>query len=263
MLPFIDFFGVKISSYGLCMLAAIIFVVLLSAKEAKKRQIQFEDVIVISAFILAFFVFGAGLLYTVVTYSFEDIVSQIKKGDFIFIKNVGLVFYGGLLFGILGAFIGARVTRVSIKNAEEIFVPYIPLGHAIGRVGCFLAGCCRGMEYDGFLSIQYSRSIFPEETSARYFPTQILESVLNVILFVCLSAVRKRKRKPFDLLFIYLLEYSVMRFFVEFLRGDSIRGLYWKLSTSQWISIFLILISSIYFITKMVYLKKLKYNKEK
>lgn len=258
MLPYINVFGVKVSSYGLCMLIGIVIVTLLSIRDAKKKDIIFEDILIVVAFIVAFFVVGAWTLYTIVTFSFYDIIDYIRRGDFSFINNGGLVFYGGLFSGIIGALIGIKICKLPLYETEEIFVPYISLGHAIGRVGCFLAGCCAGIEYQGIFAIHYKNSLIGLSSGKGYFPTQLLEAVLNVFISLSLLKSRKSKRKTCDLLFLYLLEYSVMRFFVEFLRGDNVRGIYFNLSTSQWISMFLFLISALYLLIGF-----LEANKEK
>lgn len=254
MLPYLNIFGVKIASYGLCMLLGIVVVALLSIRQAKKKEIKLEDHIIIMAFVIAFFIFCAWLLYIIVTYSFRDIINLIFNKDFSFLNEGGLVFYGGFIGGILGAFIGIRVTKTKPLYVEDILVPYIPIGHAIGRIGCFLAGCCRGIEYEGIFSVKYKFSLFGEFTKG-YFPTQLLEAMLNVFIFISLLKYRKRKRKTCDLLFAYILEYSLVRFFIEYLRGDSIRGIYLKLSTSQWISIVLVFVAGLYYIMRTVCFK--------
>lgn len=246
MCPYLTFFGIKLSSYGIFMLLGILTVSLLSIRRAKKHNIKFEDVIIVTAFIIGFFIFGAWLLYITVTYSFKELLEMLYERDFSFLNNGGLVFYGGLLSGIIGAFLGLKFTKIEHLYAEDIFVPYVPLGHAIGRIGCFFAGCCRGMKYEGIFSVRYNYDLFGNVSNEEYFPTQLLEATMNVFIFLTLLIYRRRKRKVYDLLFLYIFEYAVFRFFIEYFRGDFVRGIYFNISTSQWISILLVVICFVY-----------------
>ncbi len=257
MFPFINVFGKDISSYGVCMALSIILVVCLAVRWGRKTKVPFENYLIIASFTVIFFLFGASLLYILVTWSLPQIFSFIKNGDYTFLKNIGLVFYGGLISGVFGALLGCKISKTSIYIAEESIVPYVPLGHSIGRVGCLMAGCCNGMEYNGIFSVSYINPIFPDLVGKSFFPVQILEAIINVVISFLLLSFRRRKRKTCYLLFLYLFLYSFSRFFIEFLRGDIIRGLFWKLSTSQWISVFIILISTFFFLWKFA-VKKMK-----
>lgn len=111
-------------------------------------------------------------------------------------------------------------------------VPILPLGHAVGRMGCLFAGCCHGLEYSGPLAVK-SLLISAEKT---YFPIQAVEALLNLAIFIFLLHYAKNKRPAYHILCVYLLTYSVLRFILEFYRGDLIRGGFLIFSTAQWIS---------------------------
>lgn len=108
-------------------------------------------------------------------------------------------------------------------------------------IGCLLAGCCYGIVYDGFGAIHYANAVSGLPYAQGYFPVQLLEAVLNLGVCVILLGKAKRQQKDFDLLFIYLEYYAVVRFFLEFLRGDTTRGIYAGLAISQWISLAILL----------------------
>lgn len=126
-----------------------------------------------------------------------------------------------------------RLLKIHMQKLEESVVPYIPLGHAIGRIGCLLAGCCHGFEYSGAFAVK--NILFLEGGTC--FPIQAVEALLNIPIMAVLLLYSKKERPKYSILSLYLLMYSVMRFFTEFFRGDEIRGGFWLLSTSQWISI--------------------------
>ena len=206
---------------------------------AKKENILFEDIAIIGATSVMSGLLGGFLLYLSVTYSLDDIVEMVKKGDYGFLRG-GLVFYGALIAGVLGGIIAVRITKAPLVSVERCVVPFIPFGHAIGRVGCVLGGCCHGAPYDGFGAIHYPNSLFGLDPNQGYFPVQLLEAVALICIGFLLLWRRRKAHKQCDLLFMYLGLYAVARFFIEFLRGDKIRGLAGGISTSQWVSLLLI-----------------------
>lgn len=231
--------------YGLCMVAAVFLVALLTIRDTSKIGIPFEDVLIVGALAVGVGIICGGGLYILVTYSWQQIVSMIQQGDFRFL-NSGIVFYGGLLGGIGGALVGCRLGKRKLAQLVPWIIPYIPWGHAIGRIGCVMAGCCYGVAYDGPLALHYPSAVSRLSPEQGYFPTQLLEAVLNLGLGMLLLYARKKGRQAFDLLFLYLGGYGIIRFCLEFLRGDSVRGVYGWFSTSQWISILLIAVAAVY-----------------
>jgi phosphatidylglycerol:prolipoprotein diacylglycerol transferase len=110
--------------------------------------------------------------------------------------------------------------------------------HSFGRIGCFFAGCCYGIKYQGPFSITFLDSIAGPNHVA-LFPIQLLESFINVLVSIFLIFYSKKDRLPGKIFGIYLMLYSLIRFFLEFLRGDIIRGKLFGITTSQWISLLL------------------------
>lgn len=236
MYPHINIGIFTIGSYGLCMAVAFLLVSISAIRKGRKIGVRPEDVLIIAAFAIGMALFFGNLLYIFVSYPISAILEYIKNGDFSFFEG-GIVFYGGLFGGVLGAVLGLRLTDCKFSQLEEIAVPYIPLGHAIGRIGCTLAGCCFGVPYDGIFAIHYPHSLIGLPAEQGYFPVQPLEALLNTGVFLFLLFYSRKKREPFVLLCMYLTIYSVIRFVLEFFRGDKFRGIYFNLSVSQWISI--------------------------
>lgn len=155
----------------------------------------------------------------------ENIAAMIIGG--------GFVFYGGL-FGAMGALLlYCRLKKLDRAMVFNIIVPCFPLFHFFGRIGCFMSGCCYGIPCSfGFEMVS--------APGVLRFPVQLAEAVCNVIILIVLL-VLERKRPHTDLLKVYLLSYAICRFILEFLRGDEIRGIWLFLSTSQWISLGIII----------------------
>lgn len=240
MYPFLNIFSISVPLYGLCMITGIFLVAFLAYWKGKPLGFPSENIVLIMACVLGGALIVGQLFYMIITYSISGLFEMISNGDFSFLKNSGIVFYGGLIGGIIGGLLGKKIIKTDLQTLELLFVPYVPLGHAIGRVGCFLAGCCYGMEYSGPLAVYYPHSLAGVSPDVGYFPVQLLEAFLDILIFVALWKFCRKERKKFDIISMYLFLYSVMRFGTECLRGDSIRGVYFGISTSQWISIALI-----------------------
>ena len=128
---------------------------------------------------------------------------------------------------------------VTVKDlhAIDVLAMCIPLFHAIARIGCFLAGCCYGIESDIF-SISYTILENGIIDTANRIPVQLIESIFNIGVFIyLLSLLRMENWKNKNLLFRYIILYSCGRFLLEFIRGDTVRGLIHGVSFSQMISI--------------------------
>ena len=245
MHPFIKIFSFEIPTYGICMIAGFVLAAILGYRRSKKkyRPINWEDMLAIASTVLCLSLLGGYVLYIFVTYPVAEMICQ---KDFSFLTEGGIVFYGALFGGVLGAVIALKLFKIDIACFEASVVPFIPLGHAIGRVGCAMAGCCYGIEYYGIGAIYYpdNHPFYPFfDSSVGHFPVQFLEAFLDIAIMFILLAFLKKQRKKYDTIFLYLALYSTMRFFTEMLRGDEIRGVYqFNISTSQWISLGIILI---------------------
>ena len=244
MLPYINIFGFEIASYGLMIFIGLFIGSIIAIQYFTKFfDIKKEDVFYCILYAIIGVGIGAKLLYLITNIPFLlenyryldlwDTLLQMLKG--------GFVFYGGLIGGILGVFIYAKQFKKSFKSLMLILIPVVLLVHAIGRIGCLLAGCCYGMEYDGFGAITFHNSLLAPN-GVPLFPMQIVESICNLIIFIILLVTYKRFLGTYKTVGLYLVLYSIVRFVLEFFRGDLIRGIYFSLSTSQWISIVLFIV---------------------
>ena len=164
----------------------------------------------------------------------------------------GLMFYGGLILAIVVFVVWCRVKKASVLGIGDLFCTVIPLGHACGRIGCFFYGCCYGKISDSPFAVR-----FPAHSPAWYeqlhdgliassaksslpvLPTQLFEAVALLVLFAVLLAVYRRFRR--GTVSLYLVGYALIRFGLEFLRGDP-RAAFLGLSIGQLISLGMILL---------------------
>lgn len=149
-------------------------------------------------------------------------------------------FYGGLLMLGLTLALYLRHYRLDSKAVARLFVPACPLFMVFGRLGCFLGGCCYGVPIPWGVTFP-AGSLAP--AGVPLFPSQLAEAAGQAVLFFLLLRLRDRVQKPTNLVWLYIAPYSLLRFVLEFGRGDTARGFWWLLSTSQWLSLGLLLLS--------------------
>lgn len=241
MLTVIKVGSLVVPSYGVCMALGIIVACITAYIRMKSSGGTIDSVLMVAAVSMVMALTGAKLLYYIASYGLGRLFHEIISGDFSSFENTGLVFYGGLIGGVVGAIIAIRANRYDFHSFANAAVPCIPLGHSFGRVGCLLAGCCYGKHYNGLFAVH---SVFVEP-SELLFPIQAVEALLNIVLFLVLIWHTKRRQDGVITLVLYVLLYSTMRFILEFFRGDAVRGLRMGLSTSQWISCLLAILSII------------------
>ena len=146
----------------------------------------------------------------------------------------GLVFYGGLFGGFFFSVLYSHQKKTNFSHFN-FTIPILVFGHALGRIGCFLAGCC----YGSFCELPWAVNI---QGYLRH-PVQLYESFF---LFILGYILLKRFLRNKPLIIFYLCSYSLLRFCLEFFRGDEIRGLFGLISTSQIVSIFTIVCCIVY-----------------
>lgn len=162
----------------------------------------------------------------------------------------GLMFYGGLGGAIVALACLARLRRCAFQDLIDLSAIALPLGHAFGRVGCFLNGCCYGRPAESLLCVQYpagsepwhaqlSGGLIPSTAIASLpvIPSQLIEAALNLALFAALAATARRRPRRGTLSGAYLVAYAMIRFGTETLRSDP-RMSVGPFSISQFICLF-------------------------
>jgi phosphatidylglycerol:prolipoprotein diacylglycerol transferase len=136
----------------------------------------------------------------------------------------GGVFQGGLTFGVIFAFWYFHKKKIPTWPAADIIAPALALGHGFGRIGCFTAGCCYGSECSAAWGVvfksQYAHSLTGIPLNVPLYPVQLYESVLNFLNFFVLFLVLRKRWFPGLVFSLYIINYSIIRFFTEYFRGD-------------------------------------------
>lgn len=261
MFPEFNFLDRTIGTYGLlCMIGLIVSAVVVY-RLGKEYKISFEDIILLMLSIGVGILIGGHTLYGITniekilkTLSLIGKISYIEIFKQLSICFGGSVFYGGFIGAIIAILIHTRISKTLNRNQIlDIFAVSAPLFHFFGRIGCALGGCCYGIE-SKFGYTVFDNQYIPELNGVNRFPVQFLEAILNIIIFVFILYLHKKSYAKENLIYCYIISYSIIRFLVEFLRGDLIRGIWFGLSTSQWISILLFIIGT----TMLIYKKQKK-----
>jgi len=236
-------------TYGLLVALGFMAGIILAIRNGKREGIAKEKILDIGFYTLIAAILGSRLFYVLVEYKyFIDNPADIFK-----IWEGGLVFYGGVFFAIPVVLFYFKKHALPILKSLDLFAPSLAIGHAIGRLGCFSAGCCHGKPTNLPWGITFTD---PHSLAIRgipLHPTQLYEFGTEFGTFIFLMFLRRHKQFDGQIIWMYVLLYSAARFIIEFFRGDSARGfIYNGFSVAQGISVvlFIAAIASIAFIRK-------------
>ena len=214
MHPIIAKFGpVTIYSYGMMIAIAFVFGIYLARIEAARKNLKKDLIYDFSFYLIIGALIGARLYYI----SFFNPRSFIEEPLSIFrIWQGGLAIHGGILGGIVACILFAKQRGISFWKLADLVAPSLILGQAIGRIGCFLNGCCYGVPTESIFGVK-----FPQIAVAVH-PTQLYELTLDLIGFFVLWGMRQKIKFDGGLFLLYLMIYNSIRIAVSSLRGDSL-----------------------------------------
>ncbi|MCM8543077.1 MAG: prolipoprotein diacylglyceryl transferase [Lentisphaeraceae bacterium] len=240
-----NLFGLEIRSFGLMAATGLLLAFWLMRKRAIKAGQDPEVLSDVLFFSMIGSLIGARLLYVIRNYDAEF------AGDFwkIFrINEGGIVFQGGFIGGLLVAWYLCKKKNFDFIIGLDIIAPCLALGHAMGRIGCFLNGCCYGGVCESGVGVQFPKNSLPymdqlssgqlpplAEHSLPVHPTQLYSFAANILICIILIVVTAKMKIKGQLFSLYLMIYGVWRLSIEFLRDDQDRHL--GLSVAQYIAI--------------------------
>ena len=261
----IDLFSIgrfTVHGYGLMIGLGFAAAVFMGCYLARKVGLSENDFTNIAIWVLVIGFMGGKLLYIIV--EFKSFLTDPMR----VLSSEGFVVYGGIITGVLSIIVYCRIKKQKSLQYLDLLGAVVPLNQSLGRIGCFLAGCCYGRRTDSWLGVE-----FPEGCIApahvKLLPTQLFMAAGDFVIFIVLVMYflkvykkgvqqvsanvkaqdvspdlngahdfKKEPDKPEgSVAALYLVLYSIGRFIIEFFRND-VRGNVGALSTSQFIAIF-------------------------
>lgn len=245
----IPYLNIPVRGYGLMMALGFLGALLWIRHQSKREGISPEKMTDFAFWLLLVAVAGSRIASVLI----EGSADRTNPLAYFKVWDGGLVFYGGLIACLLYAWYFLKKHKYSFLKVYDIFMPGVALGLAIGRIGCFLAGCCHGQvcptgKWYSWMSISFPQGVgsHAHPLGVPLFATQLFSFVFGVLLFIFLAWRSKKKAFDGQILSLYLMVYPVGRFLIELLRGDEERQFvpYTPFSTSQFISIILFIIGA-------------------
>lgn len=228
--------SLEVHWYGIFVATGFLAGLWTARRRAEQRGISSDTIVDLSFWILVGALVGARTLY-VITFWKEEFAGKPLLD--ILLQRSGLVFYGGLIGAVTLAIIILWRKKLPLWKIGDAMAPSIALGHAFGRLGCLMTGCCFGRECALPWAIH-----FPENHATQgvgVHPVQLYESVLNFALYAGLEWFYRRKQFDGQVFACYLLIYAVLRAVIESFRGDyAVRRLFGVLTPGQSVSILIL-----------------------
>lgn len=239
MLPYVSFFGKPVPMYGVMILLGTAISLLYFKLCEKKRDFPEADAELALIYGIIGVILGAKLLWLATVWpEFQEELPYLFTMPQAFLKKYlsgGFVFYGGLFGALFAAWLYCQVNKLPFFALVRLLMPVVPLFHGCGRLGCFFMGCCYGCVSET-LGIRFTHSeIAPN--GVPLLPVQLIEAAAEFLLFFLLAWLARKKESGKTMFCIWLLSYGVLRFVLEFFRGDDYRGFLGTLSVSQVLSL--------------------------
>ncbi|MBK5257246.1 MAG: prolipoprotein diacylglyceryl transferase [Vicinamibacteria bacterium] len=249
-IPAFDLFGrnfgpFSLHMYGVLLVSALLAALWLAGRLAKKQGLDPQKVQDLGIASIIAGLVGAKILLVIVDFD----QYRASPRALLDVLQSGGVFYGGLLGGIPVAWWYIKKHGLPLLNTLDILAPAVALGQAVGRLGCFAAGCCYGTPSTTPWSVIFhsedAHALVGVPLGIPLHPSQLYESLGTFVLMFVLLAVLRNRKFHGQVLSVYLLSYAVLRFTLEFFRGDVARGTVFggALSTSQFIAILVVFLT--------------------
>ena len=239
---------ITIFTYGaMIFLGAILASTYCVTQLHKKFDLKQDDALsLVSGIIISSIIGGKVFLY------FED-PSYYNQNFSALFGNSGFVFYGTLIFALTFVWFFIRKFKLAVWPFLDIIAITTLIVHFFGRIGCFFAGCCHGIPYDGIFSVIFTdEQCVAEPLNTPLHPTQLYSAFMLLAILAILLIVKRFQKFDGQLFLLYLMLYAAGRSVIEEYRGDEERGFVFDgfFSNSQFIALILFLIALYFYIKK-------------
>ena len=216
MLPELFHVGpVTVHSWGVLLMVGFLLAVWRAARSAPRYGIKPEDVWDVRLWGLLGGVLGARLVYVLLAW--DDF--RANPAAVFHIWEGGMTFYGGMGGGILAGVLVCRARGIRVGDMADLAALAFPIGYALGRVGCFLNGCCYGGACDLPWAVRFHDHTAAGGLTPPSHPAQLYSAIISVLIYFLLAGMEPRRRFRGQLMFAYIFLYAVYRFGIEFVRA--------------------------------------------
>ncbi len=227
-----------IPTYGVLVATGFLVALWITVRLAKRAHLPSEEVTNLAIYCALAGLAGAKLF--MILFDFRDYWNNPRSLFTMATLQAAGVYQGGLLLALVTAIYYMRKTHLPALETFDVFAPGIAVGHAIGRIGCFAAGCCWGRECNLPWAVTFTKPAANElvgvPLNRPLHPTQLYESFAEAIIFAYLYRRIQKAHAPGEIFGQYLVLYSTVRFLVEFVRVHE-QATHLGLSLTQWISL--------------------------
>ena len=232
---------ITVYTYGVMLALGFVVAVLLAARRAKEKQISPQKIIDLGLVVIISGIIGARIVHVLSNLGHY----RAYPWEIVMLQRGGLAIHGALFLAIPSGIIFIRRQKLPLAQTLDLAVPFVALGQAIGRIGCFFNGCCYGVATDSILAMR-----FPQLPQSVH-PVQLYSSLALLLIYMVLRVLEKSRHSPGDIFIAYGLFYSAARFFIDFIRGD-LEVFFWGLRLTQLLSLVFFALFLLFFSLKRV-----------
>lgn len=225
-------FGIPIYWYAILIVTGMVIGIILCKIYNGKFNIKFEDIIDLAVYVLPISIICARLYY--VAFSWEYYSTNLE--NIIRIKDGGLAIYGGLIGGVITIIIYCKIKKKNPLDITDYIVPTVALAQSIGRWGNYINIEAYGYETNFPIKME----IIEAGVTKYVHPTFLYESICTFAIFIILTVFGKKRKFKGEITFLYIILYSLARFFIEGLRTDSL--MLFNVRISQILSLMLFIV---------------------
>jgi phosphatidylglycerol---prolipoprotein diacylglyceryl transferase len=237
-----------LATYGFLVAMGMLLGLTIILRLSKKQNLDSDEMWNLCGLVILAGIIGSKALYIITDWGYYS--ANPREIFSLSTLQAGGVFSGGLVLALITAIWYLRKHKISFLSAADVIAPGLALGHSIGRLGCFAAGCCYGKPTDAPWGVVFTNPLAREITGTplgvKLHPTQIYEAIAELINFVVLYWIATRKKFEGQVIGLYMVVYGIERYVIEFFRDDPGRGNVWGvMSGTQLISVGLVIAGGI------------------